>query len=341
MAMLSLERLDWNQCDWDRMDAYHDRVIFQTREWVSFVARTQNAEPVVAAVKDGGATVGYLTALIVRRFGIGILGSPFPGWTTSYMGFNLDNAVPRREALKALPTFAYKSLGCLHLELKDRRLNSGDAAGLGFAQTLNRTFELDLSSSEEEMFRRMSSASRRCIRKAEKIGVLVEEAADVTFADDYYAQLVDVFAKQSLTPTYAVERVRELVRELYPTGRLLLLRARAPSGECIATGIFPAMNGTAYFWGGASWREHQHYRPNEAIFWYAMRYWKHRGMRLLDMGGGGDYKRKYGPTEFTVPSFRKSRIPGLAPLRDVAESLSRWKFRRSRRGRVRPLAPSA
>jgi lipid II:glycine glycyltransferase (peptidoglycan interpeptide bridge formation enzyme) len=87
------------------------------------------------------------------------------------------------------------------------------------------------------------------------------------------------------------------------------------------------MNGTAYFWGGASWRQHQHYRPNEAIFWYAMRYWKHHGMKSLDMGGGGDYKRKYGPVEFTVPSLHKSRIAGLAQLRDLAEAVSRRKLR--------------
>jgi lipid II:glycine glycyltransferase (peptidoglycan interpeptide bridge formation enzyme) len=128
-------------------------------------------------------------------------------------------------------------------------------------------------------------------------------------------------------PTYGVERVRELIQALLPTGRLLLVRARAPSGEPIATGIFPAMNGTAYFWGGASWRQHQHYRPNEAIFWYAMRYWKHHGMKSLDMGGGGDYKRKYGPVEFTVPSLHKSRIAGLAQLRDLAEAVSRRKLR--------------
>jgi GNAT acetyltransferase-like protein len=326
--MLRLQRLDWNECDWDRMDAYHDRVIFQTREWVSFVARTQNAEPVVAALKDGEATVGYLTALIVRRFGVGILGSPLPGWTTDYMGFNLDEGVPRREALKAVPSFAYRSLGCLHLELKDRRLEASEGAGLGFAHEANRTFELDLGASEEEMFRRMRKGCRWSIRKAEKVGVRVEEASDLMFADDYYSQLVDVFAKQSLTPTYQAERVRELIRELYPTGRLLLLRARAPSGQCIATGIFPAMNATAYFWGGASWRQHQHYQPNEAIFWYAIRYWKQCGMKVLDMCGGGDYKLKYRPTELTVPSFRKSRIAGLAQLRGVAEAVSRRKLRR-------------
>src|SRR5436189_3057502 len=99
----------------------------------------------------------------------------------------------------------------------------------------------------------MTSACRRCIRKAKKVGVTIEEADDPEFADDYYAQLRDVFAKQSLVPTYGVDRVQALIAHLHPTGRLLLLRARGPDGASIATGIFPAMNGSMYFWGGASW----------------------------------------------------------------------------------------
>ena len=70
------------------------------------------------------------------------------------------------------------------------------------------------------------------------MGVVVEEARDDAFADDYYAQLVEVFANQGLTPTYNVARVRLLIKHLLPTGCLLLLRARDPERRCIATGIF-------------------------------------------------------------------------------------------------------
>ena len=57
-------------------------------------------------------------------------------------------------------------------------------------------WEVDLRRPEEEIFGGMTSACRRCIRKAEKVGVTIEEADDLEFADDYYAQLRDVFAKQ-------------------------------------------------------------------------------------------------------------------------------------------------
>jgi len=320
--VLKLERLELDRVDWPTLDAFADRLLFQTREWLDFVQRTQDAEPVVAALRDDErSVVGYFTGLVVRHFGVRILGSPVPGWTTSYMGFNLEDGVDRGEAAEALVPFAFRQLRCLHLELKDRFLQPDDLDRRRFEHSPSVTFEVDLRPPEEQIFGRMTSACRRAIRKSEKEGVVVEEASGDEFADEYFAQLEEVFARQSAVPTYDVSRVRELIRTIQPTGRLLLLRARSAEGKAIATGIFPALNTTAYFWGGASWREHQIVRPNEAIFWYAMRYWKARGISVLDMGGGGDYKRKYGPVELNIPHFRASRVPGLGTLRELARRM--------------------
>jgi CelD/BcsL family acetyltransferase involved in cellulose biosynthesis len=337
---LTLERIAVADCDWERMDAFADRVVFQTRAWLEFLARTQHAEPVVAAVRDGGEHVGYFTGLVVRRFGIRILGSPFPGWTTESMGFNLIDGVDRRAAAAAAIPFAFRTLGCVHLELKDRRLERDDVPG--FASESTRTFEVDLSGDEEAIFGRMSSACRRAVRRGQKVGVIVEEARGTSFADEYYAQLVEVFARQSLVPPYGVERVRALIDSLEPTGRLLLLRARSSEGLPIATAIFPGFNRTAYFWGGASVREHLVLRPNEAMFWYAMRHWRAHGATVLDLGGGGEYKRRYGARELVLPFFRRSRFSGLDALRDIA----RWAVARrhallGRRRRAQDVPPTS
>jgi hypothetical protein len=331
-AALGLERADVATWDWERVHEASDAVLFQTREWVEFIAATQGAEPVVADVVEDGRRVGSFTGLAFRRMGVRILGSPFPGWTTASMGFNLDEGVSRREAAAALVRFAFGPMRCLHVELKDRRLGPGDIDGLGFESEPKLTYEVNLADDEDAVFGRMSSACRRAIRKAEKSGVIVEQATGTEFADDYYAQLQEVFAKQSLVPTYSVERVRELIRRLGPTGHLLLLRARSPEGRSIATGIFPAFNGTAYFWGGASWRDGQILRPNEALFWHAMRYWRERGATTLDLGGAGDYKRKYGPREVWVPALRRSRLAGLPQLRMLARIAT--DRRQRRRGRA-------
>lgn len=319
--MLQAQRLDPGSVDWPELDRFSDRMISQTRPWLDFIAQAQRAEPVVAALYDERGIAGCFTGLIVTKFGLRILGSPFPGWTTSYMGFNLLPGVDRLEALETIKRFAFHDLRCAHLEMMDRKITSSDLAGRGYDWGEAVSFEIDLTKSEEELFSAMTSACRRCIRKAGKNGVVIEDAHDPGFADDYYAQLQDVFAKQRLVPTYDVERVRVFVKWLLPTGRLLMLRARDPEGRCIATGLFPAFNTTAFFWGGASLRKHQILRPNEAIMWHAMRYWKERGIRTFDMGGGGEYKRKYGPTEISVPWLRVSKYPGLSLARYLSQRM--------------------
>jgi hypothetical protein len=322
--MISMERIELSRVPWDVVDRFADRTIMQTRAWLNFIAATKNAEIVVAAVKNDDDTVGYFTGLIVKKFGVRILGSPFKGWASAYMGFNLPVGWPRREVLKVLPAFAFKKLQCHYLELTDRYLCEEDYKDLGYAYKISQGYEIDLSKSEEELFANMYQKSCRwCINKAKKCGVVIEEASDAAFADDYYVQLTDVFAKQSLVPPHRVDRVQQLIKYIFPTGNLLLLRAKSPEGVCIATGIFPAYNGTAYFWGAASWRQYQNLCPNEPLFWYALKYWKAHGCKKFNMGGGGNYKRKYGCHEIFTVCLMKSRYGFLIHMRNLAHSMHR------------------
>ena len=192
---------------------------------------------------------------------------------------------------------------------------------------------MDLRPSEEEIWTGMKGSCRTAIRKAERSGVVIEEASDIEFADDCYAQLEDVFAKQSLVPPYDVERIRELIRHVHPTGRLLLLRARNPEGDCIATGIFPAMSRSMHFLVGASWRDQQRLSPNEPLMWHAIKYWKGRGVLACDLGGYMSYKRKWGGHEVHLPFLRKSHSRTVSLMRSLAQTA--YAARQGLRGRVR------
>jgi hypothetical protein len=323
---LSFVSIQSSLSEWSKiLDTLPERTIFQTAEWLSFVAKTQGGKVVLASLQGEKGLQGYFAGIINTKMGIRILGSPLPGWATSYMGINLLGNVPRGAAVKALIRFAFDELHCMHVEMMDRKLVEEEARTLGLPYQLFCGFEIDLSQTEDRLLANMSSACRRCVRMAKTNGVTIEEAKDAQFADDYYKQLREVFKRQHLVPTYDVERVRELIACVHGSGHLLLLRARDPQGRCIATGIYPAMNGTMYFWGGASWKASQGYRPNEALHWYAMRYWKSRGMKTYDMGGGGEYKRKYGGYEVSVPWIRASRYRGIGVVRHFAKRLFYWR----------------
>jgi Acetyltransferase (GNAT) domain len=313
--------------DWAKLDAFADRTVFQTRAWLQFVQETQSARIVVCELIHEGQVAGFFSGLVFTRFGIRMLGSSFPGWTTPYMGFNLIAGASRQAALAAIEKLAWEELKCLHMEVSDPFFVPEDGTELGFTADAYRSYRTDLTQTEDKLFANMDGACRRCIRKAEKSGVVIEEAHDAAFADEYYEQLKDVFAKQGLVPTYPVERVRALVRNLEPTGRILLLRARDPEGKCIATGIFPGFKTIAEFWGNASLRSGQNFRPNEAIHWYAMRYWKKHGVEVYDWGGEGKYKEKYGCIPHRVPWFTKSRFAAIGALRGQAKKMYERKQR--------------
>ena len=318
---MNLQRITYNAVDWKLLDSFQDRTVFQTKAWLEFVQESQDATPVLAEVRESDEVVGYFSGLTFSKLGMKVLGSSFPGWTTPYIGFNLKPGVSRRLALEALEKFAWNELKCVHMEVSDPHFTFQDGEGLGFAAEHYASYRTDLTKSEEELFNGMESACRRCIRKAEKSGVKIEEAHDPGFADEYYEQLKDVFGKQGLVPTYSVERVRSLVRYVAPSGNVLLIRARNSEGNCIATGIYPGFNNIAEFWGNASFRAYQNLRPNEACHWYAIRYWKKRGAKIFDWGGEGSYKEKYGCLPHRVPWFTKSKYQIVGTLRNEARNM--------------------
>jgi hypothetical protein len=319
--LLHFEPFEGSLEDWGKvLETFPDRELFQTPAWLRFLAESQNAEPVIAVLKEGNAAVGYFAGMTVRKFGLKILGSPFIGWTTERMGIRLAQGVPKRAAVEALADYAFRDLRCVHLEFSDLQIAPTDVDGLGFENRVQEGFVADLVPDEEQILCNMHAKSARySIRKAAKMGVVVEEAGDEQFAEDYYYQLREVFAYQGLMPTYGKERTLLLMRHLLPTGNLLLLRARAPDGRCIATGIFLGMNRRAYFWGNASLHNDRHLCPNEAIHWYAMRYWKRQGMQCYDMCGAGMYKRKYGCRPFQSHFLWKSRSRWIGLARTIAE----------------------
>ena len=319
-----LERLAYDPVAWEEILAhYPEAEVFHSAGWLAFLAASQHAEPVVAIVRADGRPVGHFVGGIVRRFGVRILGSPMRGWGTESMGFLLDDESVRRGAADALVPFAFDVLGCLHIELSDRWLTTEQMEGSGYAVEEGSTYVIDLSQSEDDIFAQIRSNTRQYIRRAAKRGLTAEVASGPEFADEFHEQLRDVFASQGLVPTYDVERVRQLIVALEPTGQLLLLRIRAPDGACLSTSIFVGRNRTATAWGAAFFRKDAAAHPNEPLWWEAIRTWHERGAIRLDMGGRGGYKEKFGGVAQPTPLFLRSRYGGLRYGRAAARRFAK------------------
>ncbi|HEX5079756.1 MAG TPA: GNAT family N-acetyltransferase [Geminicoccaceae bacterium] len=328
---MRFHRLAPDEVDWEALDAFEDRVFSQRRHWLRFIQSFVNGDIVVAELRDVGRTLGYFTGIRSRVCGVPVLGSPFRGWLTAEMGFNLAPGVPRYEALRALEDLAFRQLGCLQLEVGDRGFRMTEEAGPGFRFRDRPTYVSDLTLSEDELLARMSRSCRWNIRKAEKNGLRAEVAEPDGFAEEFYGHLCEVFAKQGLVPPYGIERVRALIEHVHPSGDLLLARVRHPNGTSIASGIYPGFGKMSFFWAAGSLREYQVLRSSEILHWFAMRHWKARGVEVHDWAGANRYKERYGATIQVTPILRKSRFQVLEHARETMIKLRNLPRRLQRR----------
>jgi hypothetical protein len=124
------------------------------------------------------------------------------------------------------------------------------------------------------------------------MGVTVEFTDDENFIDIYYTQLISVFKKDGLVPTYSIDRVRQLWNHLKPANRLLTSWAKI-NNEIIATRIDVRGNNWLRSFGSASRQDTLHYCPNELLRYFVMSWAGQYGLRYYDMVGGGTYKAKF------------------------------------------------
>src|ERR1700687_2507659 len=135
--------IDIKAADWKRLDKFADRTVFQTREWLQFVAESQNAQPVLAELREKNDVLGYFTGLTFSKFGMKVLGSSFPGWTTPYIGFNPNPRVPRRAPLEALEKVGRDDFKRLHMEVSDPNFTFEDGEPAGFKTEYYASYRTD------------------------------------------------------------------------------------------------------------------------------------------------------------------------------------------------------
>ncbi len=297
--------------------------IFTTMAWLEFIQEDSKVEPLFLRITQEEKLIGYFTAMIQMSFGFRIIASPFAGWSTCYMGFDLvDTTVNKLDLIPCVSEYLFKEKKAHLIEIVDRDITVEDARGYGYRTSITDTLELQINRTDEDLFKVFKMDCRNFIRQFERRGAVLEYAEpDDVFAEEYYTQLQDVFAKQGLVPTYGVEKVKCLLRHLRESGAVLCLRVRDPEGTCIATSIYPGYNGKFFFWGGASYRSGQHYRPNEYMLWTAIRYWRDKGFTVFDMVGVRDYKRKFGSHEVQYAHISLARNDMIIALRNGAKRL--------------------
>jgi len=307
---------------WDLLDKSEDQNAFKTREWLEFLRKTQHAEPCVVEIYDNGNLIGYFVGENFRKV-IKIVASPFEGCSTGFQGLNMLKSITASERVKiyeSLILFLFRTKQCLFFQATDWQMSVEDLTHSVLQYEPVTGYSIDLTRPEDVILRDFNESSRKNVNKSVRRGVLLRQAENPEkFVDDYYSQLQDVFCKQGLKPTYSKDRVAALVDTLFPTGNLLLLESLSPEGNSIATGLFLGKNKFSSACGQASYKDSHSLFPNEAMWFEAMRYWKNAGATVFELGGGGEYKKKYGGVPYVKPRLVATKYQALHSLKQFAK----------------------
>lgn len=319
--MYYFERIEYSKIDWNDFNKYSRKPVWTTKEWMDFIITDSRVEPLIFRIKRDDDYIGYAPFMIAKYLGVlKVAGSPFRGWSTCWMGIEVENVDEKLEIIKEISSILINKYGCHYCEIVDRDISMEQAYQSGFKVAPQGTLELDIACSDDELWKKFKTDCRNFIRQFERRGAILSVAEpNEEFAKEYYNELTDVFAKQNLVPSYSLDKVQRLLSSMKNSGNLLCLRVETPGGAPAASSIFLADKQRFYFWGGASYREHQHYRPNEYMLWFAIRYWRDKGIRIFDMVGDRAYKKKFGAVHKDFPLFKIGKYNWIVTARDFVE----------------------
>lgn len=296
--------------DLDRVDfySYTEKVPFTHIEWLNFIHHLKGATPVILKIfDDKGTHVGQFVGCSCRFLWIKVLGSPFWGWVGQHMGFDLREQVNIPQLLDDFIDYAIKTLGVGYVQLTDFKIDYPDLVEckhrlIGGERYL--TCYVDLSKTQEELFKNLKSGYRTCIRKFEKDGGIIEEDYSDEFIEEHHRQLVHVFTRANhKTPNYRKKMQYLFHSSAFDKGAtnslgVYSIKAMLPAGhsgelKCVASSYYIHNAYMAMFASNASYSEYLKSCPNQALTWHAMMAFKAAGLHYLDMGGSGSYKLNF------------------------------------------------
>lgn len=307
--MYQLHEISFKSSDeWDKAIGRFDfKHFYHLGAWMDFIEATQPVTRKIYAIYDGDSIIGYLPGFILRKGPVSIFGSPFPGWTTDYLGPVLQQGVDMETLLTAIAS-AFKRNHIHHAELCHNAPGWALASNAKFQHYARVTFVAPIAADPEEMLNGFSKTARKTIKQSLRSEIQIVSSKDPSFIDIYYDQLREVFDKSGIEPTYPKDRVRALWTHLMPTGRMLntmVLR----DDKCIATRIDFLGDDSMHSFGSASYRDYLKYHPNEIARYHAMCEAAKRGLKSYDMSGGGEYKAKFNAEQVESRVFILSSRP--------------------------------
>lgn len=293
--------------------------LFTSPPWIAAVCGTYGFTPEAQiAVDSSGSAIGGLAWVLVDDpRGPRLLSLPFSDRADPLVADRSVWDAVSRVLTTGDPPFTLRCLdGCP--AIGDPRLRTvGEAAWHG----------TPLDPDPDALRARLSGTSRRNLNTAERSGVTVDVRSDLDAVRTMHGLHVRLRKSKYRLLAQPMALFERIWQEFAVEGGVTTLLARV-GGEIIAAALFLEWDGVLYYKFGASDPEHLRLRPNDALYWTALRLASERGLRLVDWGisdldqpGLVSFKRKWASVERSVLTLRAGEPASGPSHREFGRSM--------------------
>jgi CelD/BcsL family acetyltransferase involved in cellulose biosynthesis len=322
---------------WDALvRGFANHRVVHTTAWVRSLEASGFGHPLFLIFEKAGEIVGCLPGLVSEVGPFRLFGSPPPASQSVSMGPVFDpERVTTDELMEVALPFLETRLGVHHMEIMSPDLDPSAMLRLGFRGDPWPTYRVPLYPGDERRtLKGLKDSARRNVARGIKLGLEVRFETDLSFVDEHYDQIREVYVRGGHAVNFRHQRVLHCFRALRDAGNLLAVSVRLPEERVsIATGMFSVEGKELLLWTWAHRFKYRWHRPTELMTWTVMQRALSLGCESFDLMGLGDFKTKFG-AEQDNRKYRwvRSRYRWLTGMRDLAAKGLQWQ--QAVRGRV-------
>jgi serine/alanine adding enzyme len=274
--------------------------IFHTPEMFEVFARAEKHEPSLWAAIDSSQEVLALFLPV----NISILKSSLGRLTTRDVSFGSVLCSCGKEGTEALAlllkTYKKEVTGSpLFTELRNLYdLNEVQPVlqegGFVFEPHLN--YVIDLARPLDQIKHSMKGDVAQNVRRARRMGVVVEEVSSVDKISPVYAVLGEVY-KRIQVPLAPQSLFESAFRTLYPRSMIKIIAARV-NDAYIGVAIRLLYKNQIFAWYAGTIREYSKYKAHDLLNWHILEWGVENGFKTFDFGGAGKPDQSYGPRDY-------------------------------------------